>query len=134
MPAPSPRPSAITGINVTPMVDVMLVLLIIFMVVTPMIAGTIDFLPARSDSADVEPAQEAMVVRVDAAGTLRLGGRTVTPGEVAAAFSIRAGAGRLTLSVEADRRVPYGAVQGVVEAARSAGARSVAIVTEREGR
>jgi biopolymer transport protein ExbD len=129
--SPSPRSPAIAGINVTPLVDVMLVLLIIFMLVTPLLTGMAGFQSPRSDSADAEPGEEALTVRVHADGALRIAGRPGTLGEIAAALASRRSP---ALVLEADRRVAYGSVQGVIEAARSAGVRTVAVVTEREPR
>ena len=125
-----PRSPAIAGINVTPLVDVMLVLLIIFMLVTPLLTGMAGFQPPRSDSADGETGG-ALTVRIQADGALRIAGRPGTLGEIAPALASRRSR---ALVVEADRRVAYGSVQAVVEAARSAGVRTVAVVTERKVR
>ena len=131
MSTPSFPTPTIAGINVTPMVDVMLVLLIIFMLVTPLLTGRANFLPARSDSREPALEDAATVVRVDAGGALRLDGQPSTLSAIARTLATRAELGTLRLVVEADRRVPFGPVQGVVETARSAGARSVEIITER---
>ena len=120
-------------INVTPMVDVMLVLLIIFMVITPMIqAGRVKLATASNPvpMPDVNR-EDALVVAVMHDGTIFLGSQLVS-GEVLTnkikaelpAHSYK------TVYVRADARVRYGALVNVVDDLRWAGTDQLGLLTQ----
>jgi biopolymer transport protein TolR len=126
-----PRRGAIADINVTPMADVMIVLLIIFMVATPVIVGSPVRLPPARNAADQHPERLEVVVR--ASGAVTAGGLELSGSDALAEWvSARRASGAETLVlVQADRGVPYGAVARVLSACRRAGVADVALAAER---
>ena len=132
----SPRPSA--HINVTPMIDVMLVLLIIFMVVVPLIALQVD-LPVTVNSQSKPDEPDEIVMIIDRTGTvsLEVSGQAV-PGlalreQLTALYSNRT-RDRI-LYVKADTTLPFGVLAQAMTAARDAGVRVMAaVVKQQKGR
>ena len=122
-------------INVTPMVDVMLVLLIIFMVVT----ATVPFTATLPHARHAAPAREDRVtVGIDAAGRYWIEdvpnpgpiAPEAFPGRLAAAYAERAEADNHILYLRADHGASYATVMRAVEAARALGVRRLAMITE----
>lgn len=116
-------------INVTPFIDVMLVLLIVFMVAAPL--STVDVpvsLPSSSAAPAVRPA-EPIWLTVTAAGEWSVGDAQVAPEDLAAALE-RASDGDRERSVliRGDAALPYGDVMKVLDALRMAGFLKVALV------
>jgi biopolymer transport protein ExbD/biopolymer transport protein TolR len=122
-----------SDINVTPMIDVMLVLLIIFMIVTPLIAAGFKAVLPRGANLDADPeGAEEVVLGIDASGNFFLDGRAIAP-EVLKEQLTAIYAARDTnkiLYFKADNQLKYGRVQEAVEMARSAGVRVLHAVTE----
>jgi biopolymer transport protein ExbD len=116
-------------INVTPLVDVCLVLLIIFMVVLPsMVNGIPVQLPdiARSEPLD----EKVFPVTVKADGTVYLERLVVRSDEVPAALkNLRATAATRPVAIRADKRASYGDVVDVLGACRDAGWQDVTLVS-----
>jgi biopolymer transport protein TolR len=127
-----------SDINVTPMVDVMLVLLIIFMVVTPMLqhGKQVDMLaqvnsPKEMPDADKE---DAMVVAVTRDDKVFLGTDLVPVDELTGKIKDKL-ANRTenkTVFVKADARAKFGWVVGVVDAVRSAGVDQLGLLTDQK--
>ena len=123
----------ISGINVTPMVDVMLVLLVIFMVTAPMIQQgvTVD-LPTAS-AAPLHGDETMLVVSVTRDGTLYL---NETELDLAALttklIAINEENPRNVVYLRADHAASYGAVVGVVAALKAAGIVQLGMITEPE--
>jgi biopolymer transport protein ExbD len=117
------------SINVTPMVDVMLVLLIIFMVVTVTLPYTAELPRAR---AAAPAAEDRVTLGIDDAGQYWVDRAQVPAPELsarlAAAYADRAD--DHVLYLKADHGVPYATVLGAVDAARLAGVRRVGMITE----
>lgn len=115
-------------INVTPLVDVMLVLLIIFMVTAPMLKMGIDVdLPKTKAKQLVE--EERFTVVINRKGQIYLNDRRVSLKELhrkLSAISKR----NPELYIKADRRVPYGLVVKVMAEVKDAGIEKVGLVTE----
>jgi len=136
MPTPLPtgelqrRPMA--EINIIPLVDVVLVLLIIFMVTAPLMQGGMDLELPKASSTGLD-LTEGLVLDVLADGTLRIGKDVVPPEEVDAVLS-QAGAAARPVFVRADQRVPYGTVARLLGRVREAGVASVGLVTEPDER
>ncbi len=128
----------LADINVTPLVDVMLVVLIIFMVAAPMLHQGISVkLPsaeARSLPMDVE---DPLVLSIRDDGQLYVRENPVTQeGLVAALEAQMAASGDKSVFLKGDREVPYGKVVEVLDLLYRGGIQSVGMVTERpkEGR
>ena len=120
-------------INVTPMVDVMLVLLIIFMVAAPlMMAGVQVDLP-ESKAAPVEQEQEPVSVSIDAQGVIFIGEERIADAQLPARLAqIRAGSqeeGGPRVLFRADRALDYGLVMRVMGEISRAGLRRISMVT-----
>jgi biopolymer transport protein TolR len=121
-------------INVTPMVDVMLVLLIIFMVITPMLQpGRRVELAKTANPSDMGDANkpDAIVVAVQHDGTLFLGNEMVSNAAVAQQIKDRLTTrSNSTVYVRADARVKFQSVADVVDDIRSAGTDQIGLLTE----
>jgi len=121
--------AALSEINVTPLVDVMLVLLIIFMVAAPMMNRGIDVdLPATASS---DPIEEPRVeITLDTEGRLWLGERQVHEqllrDEMKRLATIRPGGG---VFLRADEKAAYGSVLHVMDLIRTSGVEKVAMIT-----
>jgi len=123
-----------SDINVTPMVDVMLVLLIIFMVITPMLqrGQSVDLAktdnPVQMPDADKE---DSVLVAVMRDGTIYLGQDKVTADQLATKVKDKLAAKTdKQVFVKADARAKYGAVVEVVDNVRSAGVDQLGLLTE----
>ena len=126
-----PARGAIADINVTPMADVMIVLLIIFMVATPVIVGAPVRLPDALHALD-QP-RERLEIVVRASGGVTAGGLDFSGADALAEWiSARRAAGADTIVlVQADRGVAYGEVARVLSACRRAGVADVALAAQR---
>ena len=120
------RPMA--EINVTPLVDVVLVLLIIFMVTAPFLQGglEIDLPKVATRGIDV---REGLIVSVRADRTVAVGDRVVPIAGFEEALA-RAGAARRPVFLKADQKVPYGTIVDLVARMRRAGVAALGLVTE----
>ncbi len=118
-------------INVTPLVDVVLVLLIIFMVTAPFLQGglEVDLPKVATSSMDVH---EGVIVSVRRGGTIAVGERVVPSGQFEDALK-RAGASRRPVYLKADQSVPYGEIVSLIARLRRAGVVSLGLVTQPTG-
>jgi biopolymer transport protein ExbD len=102
-------------INVTPLVDVMLVLLIIFMVTAPMLTtGMHVELPQASTAKPVDP-QNPVVLTIQSDGKISLGGDEIERPQMVAAVRALMGDTPRIVHVRGDREVAYGEVVGVLD-------------------
>jgi len=116
-------------INVTPLVDVMLVLLIIFMVTAPMLAAGIKVnLPSARTAAPLE-AKEPVVVVVARDGALSVGKDPVSRETLAAAVRAKLGASNAIVQLKGDRDAAYGDVVSVMDELAANGISRIAIVS-----
>lgn len=119
----------LSEINVTPFIDVMLVLLIVFMVAAPL--STVDVqvnLPA-STAPPADPPAEPVWLTVSADRVVHLGDTPVNVDTLAATLDARTNAARETpLFLRADQALDYGALMGVLDALRAGGYLKVALV------
>ena len=115
-------------INVTPFVDVVLVLLIIFMVTAPFLQGglEIDLPRVATRGLDV---REGLIVSVRADRTVAVGNTVVPEARFEDALA-RAGAARRPVFLKADQGVPYGTIVGLIARMRRAGVASLGLVTQ----
>jgi biopolymer transport protein TolR len=127
------RRRANAEINITPFVDVMLVLLIIFMVAAPLMQQGIDVDLPETTTQPLRVRDEPLILSVKKDGTYFLG-RTEIPlaemvSKLEAIFDSR---GSKDVYLRADRDAPYGTVVKAMAAAREAGSEQMGIVTEAE--
>ncbi len=117
----SARDSAVAEINITPLVDVMLVLLVIFMVSAPLISRPINAGLPQSNKVDtIKPPQLLLEIADD--GSYRLDGRALSVIELGERLrSATAGDPRTVLSVRAMSNVDYQRVVGALAEARNSG-------------
>jgi biopolymer transport protein ExbD/biopolymer transport protein TolR len=121
--------------NVIPMADIMLVLLIIFMVVTPMLQKGVSVDMAKVTNAeDLQAADkdDAVIIAVTRDGTLYLGSTKVQLDQITNMVKDRI-ANRLdkTVYIRSDARAKYGQVVKAVDEVRSAGVDNVGLLTEK---
>jgi len=126
---------AVSDINVTPMVDVMLVLLIIFMVITPMLQKGVSVDMAKaSNTRDMHDAdkEDAVVLAITRDGKIYLGSDRVTADQITPQVKDRLST-KLdkTVYVKSDKGTKYGVVVGVVDNVRAAGVDSLGLLTEK---
>jgi biopolymer transport protein TolR len=119
--------------NVVPMIDIMLVLLIIFMIVTPLIAAGFKATLPKGKNLDPRPEGEnEVVLGIDQAGNYFLDGRPLPAGtledQLRSRFASRTE--DKILYFKADNQLKYAKVQEAVETARKAGVRVMAAITE----
>jgi biopolymer transport protein TolR len=118
-------------INVTPMVDVMLVLLIIFMVTAPLIQQGVKVNLPEARAAPVEAAEKKLVLSIDAQRRIYIGEAEVPVDELEKKLASNAKAqADKELYLHADRDVPYGVVVDVMAAAQRAGITNVGMITD----
>ena len=121
--------------NVIPMADIMLVLLIIFMVVTPMLQKTQSVDLASTDNPrDMKDADkdDAIVVAITSDGTIYMGNTRIQKEEITGTVKDRISS-RLdkTVYVKSDARAKYGRVVEVVDEIRSAGVDQLGLLTQK---
>ena len=128
-------PDVMAAPNIIPMADIMLVLLIIFMVVTPMIqkGASVDRAvvdnPRPMEGADKE---DAIVIAVGRDGTVFLGSQKIDRSQITSQLKDKlANRSDKTVYVNSDRRAKYGDVVAVVDEIRSAGVDSLGLLTEK---
>ena len=123
--------SSISQINVTPLVDVMLVLLVIFMVTAPILQQGVSVDVPKVAAGPLTGEEEQLVVNVAKGGKLYLNDTALGPSELAAKLAAIAGARPdRQVYVRADQTVPYGEVMAVIGSIRDAGLARVGLVTE----
>lgn len=119
-------------INVTPLIDVVLVLLIIFMVLTPsMLKHLTATVPRKADDSTPQPPGEAIMVEYTAKRELTVNGDPVAPEELRDRLVTRLRAeSQKVVFFKADDDAPYGEVVHLMDLARGAGADTLAVVTK----
>ncbi|MBW4026517.1 ExbD/TolR family protein [Acidipila rosea] len=123
-----------SNINVTPMVDVMLVLLIIFMVITPMLQNKVNVELAKTDMPTAMPDadhEDAVVVAVTRDSKIYLGQNSVAMSDLGAKVSdMLQNKATKEVFFRADARAHYGTVMDAIDAVRTAGVEEVGLLTE----
>jgi biopolymer transport protein ExbD len=129
-------PPVVSDINVTPMVDVMLVLLIIFMVITPMLSKGQDVnkvkthFAVKMQEADKEDAVLIAITR-DGRAFLTPGNKLIQPDQLGAAVKdMQQNRTDKTVYVKADARARFASVTDVIDNLRTAGVDQVGLITE----
>ncbi|MGH9448350.1 MAG: biopolymer transporter ExbD [Terriglobia bacterium] len=134
MPLKGKSPPEVSSINVTPLCDVMLVLLIIFMVITPLLQNkvTVDMAKAlNTQDMDAARKSNAVVIAITRDGKLYLGSDKVTLDSLPTDITNKL-AHNLdkTVYIKADARAKYGDVVGVFSAVQTADVQDVGLLTE----
>jgi biopolymer transport protein TolR len=120
-------------INVTPFVDVMLVLLVIFMVTAPMMQQGIDVDLPETTTQPLRVTDEPLILTVKKDGTYHVGRKQLPAEELREKLeAIFEGRDTKELYLRADKDAPYGVVVKALAAAREAGAKQLGMVTEPE--
>ncbi len=127
----TPGPQPMSEINVTPLVDVMLVLVVIFIITAPLLASAIRLDLPKSDAASASAPPAFVTLVVDPAGQAYLNGTAVTMAELAESLRQTAGHNPDTeVQLRADRAVPYGRVVEAIGVAQQAGLNRIGFVAE----
>jgi biopolymer transport protein ExbD/biopolymer transport protein TolR len=125
-----------SNINVTPMVDVMLVLLIIFMVITPMLNNKVNVdLPTATQAVVMENAnkEDAVMVAVTRDGKIYLGGDQIAIDAMGTTIADKLSKNpEKKVFLRADNRAMYGKVMDAVDGIRAAGVSELGLLTEKK--
>jgi len=117
-------------INVVPLVDVVLVLLVIFMVTAPMLYRGIDIKLPKSASNTIK-AEERLVLTIERDQRIYLDKDLVTPAQLVSRLeTAKARSAEVSVYLRADREVPYGSVVRVMDEVKRAGIEKLGMVTE----
>jgi biopolymer transport protein TolR len=118
-------------INVTPLVDVMLVLLVIFMVTAPMMQQGVQVNLPKTESKAMPALEETVVVSIERSGRLSINSAEVPAGELRTKLSgMFAGRSKKEVFLKADKDVPYGEVVKTMAEIKGAGIERLGMVTE----
>jgi biopolymer transport protein TolR len=118
-------------INVTPLVDVMLVLLVIFMVTAPMMQQGVQVNIPKADTRAMTPAEESVVVSVDKSGRVFIDKEEIPAGDLRKRLSTQfATRAKKEVFLKADAGVPYGEVVRTMADIKGAGIERLGMVTE----
>jgi biopolymer transport protein TolR len=129
------RHGAIAEINMTPFIDVMLVLLIIFMVAAPLIATGVPIDLPQTGAKPINVDQKPITVAIDAKGQIFLQDQATLEPDLVGKLQVLTGQGyEQRIYVRGDRMVDYGRVASVMSTITSAGFKKVALVTDPSGR
>ena len=129
------RHGAIAEINMTPFIDVMLVLLIIFMVAAPLIATGVPLDLPQTGAKPINIDQKPITIAIDGKGQIFLQDQpTLEPDLVAKLQTVAKQGFEERIYVRGDRAVDYGRVASVMSTITAAGFKRVALVTEQASR
>jgi biopolymer transport protein TolR len=122
----------VADINVTPLVDVMLVLLIIMMLVAPMLQTSVALrLPQSTHRVDKPETQEQTVVAIAATGAMYLNAKAVQEGELATRINeLLEGKTQKIVIIKADAEVEYRSVMAAMDQLRAAGIEDIGLITD----
>jgi biopolymer transport protein TolR len=118
-------------INVTPLVDVMLVLLVIFMVTAPMMQQGVQVNLPKTESKALPAPEQTVVVSIERSGRLSINSAEIPAGELRTKLSgMFAGRSKKEVFLKADKDVPYGEVVKTMAEIKGAGIERLGMVTE----
>jgi biopolymer transport protein TolR len=131
------KSNVVADINVTPMADVMLVLLIIFMITTPLLQSGITVnLPKAKNPLEAPEAdsKEAVVIAINKVGELYLAKRQISQEELYEYLATKFSGGEInrTIFLKADKGVLYGKVVEIVNGCRRSGVERIGLMAEKE--
>ena len=122
-----------SDINVTPLVDVMLVLLIIMMIVAPLLQLGVPVVLPRADNSSEKPeTQDQTVVTIDRSKAVYLNAVPVPAGQLQSRITtVLEDKSDKIVIIKADQEVPYSAVMDTMDELRAAGIEDMGLITER---
>ena len=122
--------TSLSDINITPLVDVVLVLLIIFMVTAPVLQSGIEVAVPRTRTVK-EITEERLVISIDKKQRVYLGNDPININDIAAQIRQRIrDPQRQSIFIRADQDVPFGAFATVMDSVKQSGISNVSIVTQ----
>jgi biopolymer transport protein ExbD/biopolymer transport protein TolR len=122
--------SSLADINVTPLVDVVLVLLIIFMLTAPILQSGIEVNVPKTRTVK-EITEERLVITIDRSQRVYLGNQPININQIGPRLRAKLrDPERQSIFLRADQNVPFGAFATVMDAVKQAGIKNVSIVTE----
>jgi biopolymer transport protein TolR len=123
----------LSDINITPLVDVMLVLLVAFVITIPVLTNAVHVNLPKTVTTTPPDEQKAVTVTVDGAGKVFLNNSEIARAELEKQLlALKAANPDVSLHLRADERVPYGPVAKVMAAIEHAGIPRVAVLTDAE--
>lgn len=124
-------PPPMSEINMTPLVDVMLVLVVIFIITAPLLASSIQLDLPKAEASPVGAAPKFVTVAVDKSGQTFLDDQALTLTELATRLAQTARLNPdLEVQLRADTAVPYGRIVDVMGTAQKAGLNRIGFVTD----
>ena len=127
------RPTPMSDINMTPLVDVMLVLLVIFMLTAPLMSASLKLDLPKADGATQTDVPDFIAVAIDGNGQLHVNDQPVTATDFAALLARTARRNPQTeVQLRADRGVPYGQVAELIGSVQDAGLSRIGFVVEKK--
>jgi biopolymer transport protein TolR len=129
----SPGAQPMSDINMTPLIDVMLVLLVIFLITAPLMVSAVKVDLPRAEATQAGNAPKFVSVTLDKSGQIFLADQAMQPEALAQAFQRAAAQNPLTeVQLRADTTVPYGRVVAVMGLAQKAGLSRIGFVSDAE--
>jgi len=120
----------VSDINITPLVDVMLVLLVVFIVTAPLLTNAIHVNLPKTTATSAPTQQKAVQVAIDEQGRIRVNERLVTEDVLEAELkALQANNPELALHLQADTKVSYGTVASVMASIEHAGISKLSVLT-----
>ena len=127
----SPRAAPMSDINMTPLIDVMLVLLVIFIITAPLMTSSLKLDLPKTDAATPSSAPAFIALAIDGEGRLFFGDEPLSRDALAARVSAAAkGNPQLEVQLRADQKVPYGQVAELLALIQKAGLNRIGFITE----
>jgi biopolymer transport protein TolR len=127
------RRAPVADINMTPFIDVMLVLLIIFMVAAPLMTVGVPLDLPKTGAGQLNVDRVPLTLSIDAEGVVFIGEDRIAPEGLVEAIAAKAKDGfEERIYLRADKGVPYGTVAAVMARVTEGGYKKVALVTEQE--
>lgn len=126
----SAKKTLMSEMNVTPMIDVMLVLLVIFMVAAPLLTVGVKVNLPEANAPSVDSQEKPIVVYMDSARKVYVGEIEVNVETIAAKLKAIAGEIDAKIFVKGDKSLPYGVIMELMGKISSSGFKKVVLVTE----